>query len=93
MNYSFDAEGLIENLENDMQENGVSTVWAYSITMPNGQELFIDYFYVAGDPFHRFGPTLKEFEASLSKEYVQFARTKMPASALLEILKKEDETI
>lgn len=83
MEYSFDAEGLIENLENDMQENGVSTVWAYSITMPNGQELFIDYFYVAGDPFRRFGPTLKEFEASLSKEYSQFARTKMPAAEVL----------
>lgn len=93
MEYSFDAEGLIENLENDIQENGVSTVWAYSITMPNGQDLFIDYFYVAGDPFRRFGPTLKEFEASLSKEYSQFARTKMPAAELLEILKKEDETI
>lgn len=93
MEYSFDAEGLIENLENDMQENGVSTVWAYSITTPNGQELFIDYFYVAGEPFRRFGPTLKEFEASLSKEYAQFARTKMPAAELLEILKKEDETL
>ena len=93
MEYSFDAEGLIENLENDIQENGVSTVWAYSIKMPNGQDLFIDYFYVAGDPFRRFGPTLKEFEASLSKEYSQFARTKMPASELLEIFKKEDETI
>lgn len=93
MNYSFDAEGLIENLENDMQENGVSTVWAYSITMPNGQELFIDYFYVAGEPFRRFGPTLKEFEASLSKEYAQFARAKMPAAELLEILKKKDETL
>lgn len=93
MEYSFDAEGLIENLENDIQENGVSTVWAYSITMPNGQELFIDYFYVAGDPFRRFGPTLKEFEDSLSKEYAQFARTKMPAAELLEILKKEDETL
>lgn len=93
MIYSFDAEGLIENLENDIQENGVSTVWAYSIKMPNGQELFIDYFYVAGDPFRRFGPTLKEFEASLSKEYSQFARTKMPAAELLEILKKEDETL
>lgn len=93
MEYSFDAEGLIENLENDIQENGVSTVWAYSITMPNGQDLFIDYFYVAGDPFRRFGPTLKEFEASLSKEYSQFARTKMPAAELLEILKKEDKTL
>ncbi len=93
MEYSFDAEGLIKNLENDMQENGVSTVWAYSIAMPNGQELFIDYFYVTGDPFRRFGPTLREFEASLSKEYSQFARTKMPAAELLEIFKKEDETI
>ena len=93
MNYSFDAEGLIENLENDIQENGISNVWAYSITMPNGQELYIDYFYVAGDPFRRFGPTLKEFEASLSKEYAQFARTKMPAAELLEILKEEDETL
>lgn len=93
MNYSFDAEGLIKNLENDIQENVISNVWAYSITMPNGQDLFVDYFYVAGDPFRRFGPTLKEFEASLSKEYSQFARTKMPAAELLEILKKEDETI
>lgn len=93
MNYSFDAEGLIKNMENDIQENGISNVWAYSITMPNGQDLFVDYFYVAGDPFRRFGPTLKEFEASLSKEYSQFARTKMPAAELLEILKKEDETI
>ena len=94
MIYSFDAEGLIEDLENDIQENGVSTVWAYSIKMPNGQELFVDYFYVAGEhPFRRFGPTLKEFEASLSKEYSQFARTKMPAAELLEIFKKEDETL
>lgn len=94
MEYSFDAEGLIEELENDIQENGVQTVWAYSITMPNGQDLFIDYFYVAGEPpFRRFGPTLKEFEASLSKEYSLFARTKMQATELLELLKKEDETL
>lgn len=93
MEYSVDTEGLIEKLKFDIQEVGVSNVWAYSITMPNGQELFIDHFYVAGDPFRRFGPTLKEFEASLSKEYSQFARTKMPAAELLEIYKKEDETI
>lgn len=87
MHYSFDSSELIDELEFDIEENGDSLeVFAYWIVMPNGQEIYVDYYFVDGDE-------LKEFDEKLSEEYDQFFRKKMPAVELLEKFRKEKEIL
>ena len=87
MHYSYDSSELIDELEFDVEENGDGLeVFAYWIVMPNGQEIYVDYYFVNGDE-------LKEFDEKLSEEYDQFFRKKMPAVDLLEKLRKEKEIL
>ncbi|GHV97762.1 hypothetical protein lacNasYZ03_10570 [Lactobacillus nasalidis] len=92
--FSFDSAALIEELKSDIAVEGVKTVWAYWVVMPNGQELYVDYFYVDDEfPIRRFGPSLKDFDLKMAEEFNSFNRKKMPATELLELLEKEDETL
>lgn len=87
MHYSFDSSKLIDELEFDIEEYGADLeVFAYWIVMPNGQEIYVDYYFVDGDE-------LEEFGEKLSEEYDQFFRRKMPAVELLEKFKKEKEIL
>lgn len=92
MQYSFDSSALIDELKGDIYDEGNDMmVWGYWIVMPNGQELYVDYYYVDGDA--PFGLTIEQFDLKVRQEHGEFLRKKMPAAELLEIFKKEDETI
>ena len=92
MQYSFDSSALIDELKGDIYDEGNDMmVWGYWIFMPNGQKLYVDYYYVDGDA--PFGLTIEQFDLKVRQEHGAFLRKKMPASELLEIFKKEDETI
>lgn len=87
MNYSFDSTELIDELEFDIEEYGNDlVVWGYWIVMPNGQELFVDYYFIDGDE-------LEEFDEKVSEEYDQFFRKKMSAVKLLDKFRKEKEIL
>lgn len=87
MHYSFDSTELIDELESDIEEYGTDlVVWGYWIVMPNGQELFVDYYFIDGDE-------LEEFDKKVSEEYDQFLRKAIPAVELLDKFKKEKEIL
>lgn len=95
MNYSFDANKLIKELSADIAEEGNVDVWAYWIVMDNGQEIYFDY-YPLDDPESAVDPDYKsvaDFDKEVAKTYPNFFRKKIKAMDLLEILKKESETI
>lgn len=87
MHYSFDSSELINELEFDIEEYGGDLeVFAYWIVMPNGQEIYVDYYFVDGDE-------LEEFGEKMAEEYDQFFRKRMLAVELLEKFKKEKEIL
>lgn len=87
MNYSFDANELISELEEDINLFGDGLiVWAYWIVMPNGQELYVDYYFFDGDE-------LEDFDKKMSEEYEEFFRKKMLAIDLLDKFKSENELL
>ena len=87
MNYSFDANELISELEEDINLFGDDLiVWAYWIVMPNDQELFVDYYFFDGDE-------LEDFDKKMSEEYEEFFRKKMLAIDLLDKFKSENELL
>ena len=92
MQYSFDSSSLIEEIKGDIYDAGDDMmVWAYWVFMPNGQKLYVNYYYVDGDA--PFGLTIEQFDLKVRQEHGVVLRKKMPAAELLEIFKKEDETI
>lgn len=87
MHYSFDSSELIDELEFDIEEYGSDLeVFAYWIVMPNGQEIYVDYYFIDGDE-------LEEFGEKLSEGYDQFFRKRMPAVELLKKFKEEKEIL
>lgn len=91
MQYSFDSSALIEELKGDIYDEGDDMmVWAYWVFMPNGQELYVDYYYVDGDTP---GIAIGQFDLKVRQEHGVVLRKKMLAVELLELLKKEDETL
>lgn len=87
MNYSFDASELIPELEEDITLFGSSlTVWGYWIVMPNGQELYVDYYFFDGNE-------LDDFDKKMSEEYGEFFRKKMLATDLLVKFKSENKLL
>lgn len=95
MYYSFDSNKLIKELSADIDEEGNVDVWAYWIVMDNGQEIYFDY-YPLDDPESAVDPDYKsvaDFDKEVAKTYPNFLRKKIKAIDLLEIFKKESETI
>lgn len=95
MNYSFDTEKLIKELSADIAEFGNEDVWAYWIVMDNGQEIYFDYCPIddpelADDYEYK---SLADFDKKVAETYPQFLRKKMKSTDLLEIFKRENETI
>ena len=95
MYYSFDSTDLINELEKEIAEFGNTEVWAYWKVMENGQEIYFDYFPVndpdeIGNPEYR---DIEHFDKEVAKTYPNFLRKKIKAKDLLEIFKKENETI
>lgn len=87
MHYSFDSSELIDELEFDIEEYGDDlVVWGYWIVMPNGQELYVDYYFIDSDE-------LEEFDEKVSEEYDQFFRKEMLAVKLLDKFRKEKEIL
>lgn len=87
MNYSFDANELITELEEDINLFGDDLiVWAYWIVMSNYQELYVDYYFFDGDE-------LEDFDKKMSEEYEEFFRKKMLAIDLLDKFKSENELL
>lgn len=87
MNYSFDANELITELEEDINLFGNDLiVWAYWIVMSNCQELYVDYYFFDGDE-------LEDFDKKMSEEYEEFFRKKMLAIDLLDKVKSENELL
>ena len=87
MNYSFDANELITELEEDINlfvDDLI--VWAYWIVMSNCQELYVDYYFFDGDE-------LEDFDKKMSEEYEKFFRKKMLAIDLLDKFKSENELL
>lgn len=95
MDYSFDSTDLIKELSADIAEDGNVDVWAYWIVMDNGQEIYFDY-YPLDDPESADDPEYKsvaDFDNKVAETYPNFFRKKIKAMDLLEIFKKENETI
>lgn len=110
MQYSFDAGPIIKDLESDICAYRMLgqdlIVWGYWIVMPNGQEIFVDYYYRDDDParFHldidieydeeddseRLALKVADFDKKISEQYDEFFRKKMSGYELLEKLKEED---
>ncbi|WP_294832032.1 hypothetical protein [uncultured Lactobacillus sp.] len=95
MYYTFDSTSLINELEKDIAEFGNTEVWAYWKVMNNGQEIYFDYFPI-NDPDEIGNPDymdIENFDKEVAKTYSNFLRKKIKSKDLLEILKKENETI
>lgn len=95
MIYSFNSTNLIKELSSDVAETGDFILWAYWFVMDNGQKIYFDYYYLDEPKLcHELDDKkVADFDKEVAKTYPTFLRKKMAASKLLEILKKENETI
>lgn len=96
ISYSYDASDLIDELSDDIAdyeffEEKELVVWAYWTVMPNGQEVYVDYFYQDEDDMGQDGKKIADFDKEMAKSFDNFARKLMPAEKLLEILKEESQ--
>lgn len=95
MYYSFDSTDLIKELSADIEEEGNVDVWAYWIVMDNGQEIYFDYYPLDDSEFENEPDykSVSDFDKKVFETYPKFLRKKIKAMDLLEIFKKENETI
>lgn len=69
-------------------------VWVYYAPLPNGKDVYVDFFYTDEDlTGNDEMPTVADFDQKVAEEYPMFLRKRMPARLLLKILKKQQQAI
>lgn len=90
---------LIDELEQDINEyeffnNKMLIVWGYYAPLPNGEDVYVDFFYTDEDlDGTDDAPTVADFDQKVAEEYPMFLRKRMPSRLLLKILKKQQQAI
>lgn len=99
ISYSIDLSGLIDELKEDIAEHEAFeddelVVWAYWTILPNGREVYVDYYFQDDDDLFddedEKAKCVADFDKKMAEEYDNFARKLMPAKKLLEIFEEEN---